>query len=358
MLTADASGTPQRTRGPGSASASGLRSHRSARPRTTAPNEPRDHGETEGARATAGTLSTGGCSGVAMATSVGTVAACLCTPRRPATSASSSRRTPRRCSTSSTSAAPCAPTTPTGPPTAPAGPCSTRSRTSRALEAMVAGEPEPDVDVSHHAHVRHAFGAKDRAVRRVPPRPRPRGGARRARGAPRRAARLLPLRHRVGRARGAGALRNHHLGRPARRAHLRHLGARAGRPRGPRAPRRPRLRRRGPRREPAVRGAPPHRGQGRRHRARQRGRARPHRARPSGGPVPGSRSTTARRAASPCSPATPRSTPTSSPPRSPCRPRSRAGWPAGRRSPDDLHVVVHGDDDVARRVMAAMAITP
>ena len=31
---------------------------------------------------------------------------------------------------------------------------------------------------------------------------------------------------------------------------------------------------------------------------------------------------------------------------------------AGRRSPDDLHVVVHGDDDVARRVMAAMAITP
>ena len=30
----------------------------------------------------------------------------------------------------------------------------------------------------------------------------------------------------------------------------------------------------------------------------------------------------------------------------------------GRRAPDDLHVVVHGDDDVARRVMAAMAITP
>jgi uncharacterized protein (TIGR03083 family) len=30
----------------------------------------------------------------------------------------------------------------------------------------------------------------------------------------------------------------------------------------------------------------------------------------------------------------------------------------GRRSPDDLHVVVHGDDDVARRVMAAMVITP
>jgi uncharacterized protein (TIGR03083 family) len=31
---------------------------------------------------------------------------------------------------------------------------------------------------------------------------------------------------------------------------------------------------------------------------------------------------------------------------------------AGRRSPDELHVVVHGDEDVARRVMAAMAITP
>ena len=30
----------------------------------------------------------------------------------------------------------------------------------------------------------------------------------------------------------------------------------------------------------------------------------------------------------------------------------------GRRAPDDLHVVVHGDDDVARRVMTAMAITP
>ena len=31
---------------------------------------------------------------------------------------------------------------------------------------------------------------------------------------------------------------------------------------------------------------------------------------------------------------------------------------AGRRSPDDLHVVVHGDDVIARRVMAGMAITP
>ncbi len=30
----------------------------------------------------------------------------------------------------------------------------------------------------------------------------------------------------------------------------------------------------------------------------------------------------------------------------------------GRRSPGDLHVTVHGDDDVAHRVMAAMAITP
>ena len=30
----------------------------------------------------------------------------------------------------------------------------------------------------------------------------------------------------------------------------------------------------------------------------------------------------------------------------------------GRRSPDELHVVVHGDDDVARRVMSAMVITP
>ncbi len=30
----------------------------------------------------------------------------------------------------------------------------------------------------------------------------------------------------------------------------------------------------------------------------------------------------------------------------------------GRRAPQDVHVVVHGDDDVARRVMAAMAITP
>ena len=29
-----------------------------------------------------------------------------------------------------------------------------------STEAMVAGEPEPDVDVSHHAHVRHAFGER------------------------------------------------------------------------------------------------------------------------------------------------------------------------------------------------------
>ena len=36
-----------------------------------------------------------------------------------------------------------------------------------------------------------------------------------------------------------------------------------------------------------------------------------------------------------------------------------AGRLAGaRRAPEDLHVVVHGDDDVARRVMAAMGITP
>ena len=30
----------------------------------------------------------------------------------------------------------------------------------------------------------------------------------------------------------------------------------------------------------------------------------------------------------------------------------------GRRSPDEVHVVVHGDHDVARRVMSAMVITP
>ena len=29
-----------------------------------------------------------------------------------------------------------------------------------STEAMVAGEPEPDVDVSHHTHVRHAFGVR------------------------------------------------------------------------------------------------------------------------------------------------------------------------------------------------------
>lgn len=29
-----------------------------------------------------------------------------------------------------------------------------------STEAMVAGEPEPDVDVSHHSHVRHAFGER------------------------------------------------------------------------------------------------------------------------------------------------------------------------------------------------------
>ena len=30
----------------------------------------------------------------------------------------------------------------------------------------------------------------------------------------------------------------------------------------------------------------------------------------------------------------------------------------GRRSPEDLHVVVHGDEDVARRVLQHLAITP
>ena len=29
-----------------------------------------------------------------------------------------------------------------------------------SAEAMVAGEPQPDVDVSRHAHVRHAFGER------------------------------------------------------------------------------------------------------------------------------------------------------------------------------------------------------
>jgi uncharacterized protein (TIGR03083 family) len=31
---------------------------------------------------------------------------------------------------------------------------------------------------------------------------------------------------------------------------------------------------------------------------------------------------------------------------------------AGRRRPEDLHVVVHGDDDIARRVLDALAMTP
>ena len=30
----------------------------------------------------------------------------------------------------------------------------------------------------------------------------------------------------------------------------------------------------------------------------------------------------------------------------------------GRRAPEDVHVVVHGDEDVARRVLASLAITP
>jgi hypothetical protein len=30
----------------------------------------------------------------------------------------------------------------------------------------------------------------------------------------------------------------------------------------------------------------------------------------------------------------------------------------GRRRPEDLHVVVHGDEAVAQRVLAAMVITP
>ena len=30
----------------------------------------------------------------------------------------------------------------------------------------------------------------------------------------------------------------------------------------------------------------------------------------------------------------------------------------GRRSPQEAHVVIHGDDDVAQRVLAALTITP
>jgi hypothetical protein len=38
--------------------------------------------------------------------------------------------------------------------------------------------------------------------------------------------------------------------------------------------------------------------------------------------------------------------------------RVAARLAGGRRDPSDLHVVVHGDEDVARRVLAALTITP
>ena len=115
-----------------------------------------------------------------------------------------------------------------------------------SLEAMVAGEPEPDVDISHHAHVRHAFGAKvERYVE-----------SRRGRDLEevldeleeRLAERLAFYRSGTEWAERevSRPVRAHHLGRPARHPHLRHLGARAGRPRGPRAARRPRQRGRAP----------------------------------------------------------------------------------------------------------------
>ena len=76
-----------------------------------------------------------------------------------------------------------------------------------STEAMVAGEPEPDVDVSHHAHVRHAFGARiekyvesrrGRDLEEVLDELEERLEERLSR---------LPLGHRVGRARGAGPVR-------------------------------------------------------------------------------------------------------------------------------------------------------
>ena len=174
-----------------------------------------------------------------------------------------------------------------------------------SLEAMVAGEPEPDVDISHHTHVRHAVGAKveryvesrrGRDLEEVLDELEERLGERLAfyRSGTEWAERevsgpfgpttwgdLLAIRTfdiwvheqdvREALARPGG------LDSGAAALAVSQLFA---------APSSPATR------SSSTSPAPP-----------------------SGGPVPGSRSTTARRAASPWSPATPRSTPTSSPPR-------------------------------------------
>ena len=127
VLTAETRGTPQRTSGPASARSSGVVAPVSAAA-TTAARSPAATISASG-RASPGEGATDERSVVAMSSSVGTVAACPCTPRRRATSERSSRPTRRRCSTSSTSGARCGPATRSVPPTARAGPSSTSSRT-------------------------------------------------------------------------------------------------------------------------------------------------------------------------------------------------------------------------------------
>ena len=184
-----------------------------------------------------------------------------------------------------------------------------------STEAMVAGEPEPDVDVSHHTHVRHSFGARiekyvesrrgrdleevlDELEERLEER-----------------LRRLPLGHRVGRAGGARPVRHDDLGRPARasapstsgctsRTSARPSSGPGGLDTGAAALAVSRLFAALPRIVAKDAGIEPGNAVVLDLTGPTVGRA-----------GPASRSTTARRAASRCSPGTPRSTPTSSPPR-------------------------------------------
>ena len=184
-----------------------------------------------------------------------------------------------------------------------------------STEAMVAGEPEPDVDVSHHAHVRHAFG--ERIEKYVESR----------RG--RELEEVLDeLEERL-----EERLRVYHSGPEwadsgvagpfgettrVRCSSVRVFDIWIHEQDIREALRRPGgldTARRRTRSQPAVRRAAPDRRQATPASSRATPSSSTSRDRPSAGRAPGSRSRTAGRSACPCSPAAPRSTPTSSRPR-------------------------------------------
>ena len=228
-----------------------------------------------------------------------------------------------------------------------------------STEAMVAGEPEPDVDVSHHTHVRHAFGERiERYVesrRGREPRARcstsSRSGSRSGCASTARAP-SGPTARSPGRSATRRWARCSRCASSTSGSTSRTSARPCGRPGGLDTPARR------AHRGPALRRAAPHRGP-----------ARP-RIEPGNAVVLDLTGPTVGRAGA----------------RVEEQDGKAVGMPlftggheehpdvvttsltmstqvagrlaGGRRAPEDVHVVVHGDEDVARRVLASLAITP